>query len=205
MAAIAMTDNQFFRKTVSWLKCDISSDFPTLHIVWKLLNMSHLNFWILVFSTNICPIKTDQSGNTVWPQASGFQKLAKMDHLWHFWWSFVHSKCKRSSLRSQSWMKLFLWFSNTVPSHLRKYANKLWWCHWEKYFKNSLIFFLSSFSQKFRQLFALTNGKPKVFKTLVIYELLPRKLTLFENHRKSLIQHCEQSELRLHFEWTKVH
>ena len=29
-------------------------------------------------------------------------------------------------------------------------------------------------------------------------------MTLFENHRKSLIQHCERSELRLHFEWTKV-
>ena len=32
--------------------------------------------WILAFSTNFCPIKTDLSGNTVWPQASGFQKLA---------------------------------------------------------------------------------------------------------------------------------
>ena len=31
------------------------------------------------------------------------------------------------------------------------------------------------------------------------------KSTVFENHRKSLIQHCERSELRLHFEWTKVH
>ena len=28
--------------------------------------------------------------------------------------------------------------------------------------------------------------------------------TEFENHRKSLIQHCERSELCLHFEWTKV-
>ena len=28
--------------------------------------------------------------------------------------------------------------------------------------------------------------------------------TMFENHWKSLIQHCERSELRLHFEWTKV-
>ena len=28
--------------------------------------------------------------------------------------------------------------------------------------------------------------------------------TVFENHRKSIIQHCERSELRLHFEWTKV-
>ena len=29
--------------------------------------------------------------------------------------------------------------------------------------------------------------------------------TVFENHRKSLIQYCERSELRLHFEWTNVH
>ena len=28
--------------------------------------------------------------------------------------------------------------------------------------------------------------------------------TVFENHIKSLIQHCERSELRLHFECTKV-
>ena len=27
---------------------------------------------------------------------------------------------------------------------------------------------------------------------------------LFEHQRKSLIQHCERRELRLHFEWTKV-
>ena len=30
------------------------------------------------------------------------------------------------------------------------------------------------------------------------------KATVVENHRKSRIQYCEQSELRLHFEWTKV-
>ena len=36
--------------------------------------------------------------------------------------------------------------------------------------------------------------------------LLPStQCTVFENHRKSLIQHCERSELCLHFEWTKVH
>ena len=28
--------------------------------------------------------------------------------------------------------------------------------------------------------------------------------TVFENHRKCLIQHCERSELSLHLEWTKV-
>ena len=30
------------------------------------------------------------------------------------------------------------------------------------------------------------------------------KSMVFENHRKSIIQHCERSELRLHFEWAKV-
>ena len=29
-------------------------------------------------------------------------------------------------------------------------------------------------------------------------------ILLRNHHRKSLIQHCERSELRLHFEWTKV-
>ena len=50
------------------------------HSVWK----SPKKFCILAFFTNFCPIKVDLSGNTVWPQASGFQKLAKMDHFWHF-------------------------------------------------------------------------------------------------------------------------
>ena len=71
-------------------------------------------FWILVFSANFCPSKSDLSGNTVWPQASGFPKLTKIDHIWHFWLTFVYSKCKRSSLRSQCWMRHFLWFLNTV-------------------------------------------------------------------------------------------
>ena len=54
------------------------------HNVWKLLKMSHLNFSISAFSTNFWPIIIDLSGNTVWPKASGFHKLAKMDHFWHF-------------------------------------------------------------------------------------------------------------------------
>ena len=29
-------------------------------------------------------------------------------------------------------------------------------------------------------------------------------ITVFENHRKSLTQDCERSELLLHFEWSKV-
>ena len=29
--------------------------------------------------------------------------------------------------------------------------------------------------------------------------------TVFENHRKSLIQQCERSKLHLHLEWIKIH
>ena len=44
---------------------------------------------------------------------------------------------------------------------------------------------------------------PNVFqKSIFIYLGI---YTVFENHRKSLIQHCKRSELRLHFEWTKFH
>ena len=35
-------------------------------------------------------------------------------------------------------------------------------------------------------------------------EPMVNQSTMFENHRKSRIQHCERSELRLHFKWTKV-
>ena len=38
---------------------------------------SKSRIWILAFSTNFCPAKNDLSGNTVGPQASAFQKVAK--------------------------------------------------------------------------------------------------------------------------------
>ena len=60
------------------------TSFTIKHTVWKLLKMSHLIFLILAFSPIFGPIQADLSGNTVWPQASGFQKLAKMDHFWPF-------------------------------------------------------------------------------------------------------------------------
>ena len=47
-------------------------------------NVAFEFFLRVAFFTNFCPIKTDLSGNTVRPQASSFQKLAKMDHFWHF-------------------------------------------------------------------------------------------------------------------------
>ena len=46
--------------------------------------------------------------------------------------------------------------------------------------------------------------KKIVLKWVVFSAKILTKLTVFENHRKSLIQYCERSELRLHFELTKV-
>ena len=43
-----------------------------------------------------------------------FKNSPKWTIFCHFPLTFVHSKRKRSSLRSQCWMRLFLWFSNTV-------------------------------------------------------------------------------------------
>ena len=80
-----------------------------------LKNCSKCRIWIfgiLEFFTNFWPIKSDLSGNTVGPQASGFQKLFQ---IWPFL-AFLMKNCIRSSLRSPCWMRLFLWFSNTVQS-----------------------------------------------------------------------------------------
>ena len=42
-----------------------------------------------------------------------FKKPPKLTIFGIFPWTFAHSKCKHS-LRSQCWMRLFLWFSTTV-------------------------------------------------------------------------------------------
>ena len=44
-----------------------------------------------------------------------------MDNYWHFQFTFVNSKCKRSSLLQQWCMILFLQFSNTVYLCVSKY------------------------------------------------------------------------------------
>ena len=58
--------------------------------------MSHLNFATLAFSTHFWPTKIDLSGKTVRRQGSGFQKLTKIEHFWHFHQAFVHYKYKRT-------------------------------------------------------------------------------------------------------------
>ena len=46
--------------------------------------MNHFYIFRMVFSINFGPIKNYLSGNTVWSQASVFQKVANIDHFWHF-------------------------------------------------------------------------------------------------------------------------
>ena len=69
--------HKFFKITFHalWNLFQWKSISKYLHSVWKLLKMSHL----LIFQ--FCPIRIDPSGNTVWPQASGFQKLAPLAML----------------------------------------------------------------------------------------------------------------------------
>ena len=50
----------------------------------KITKKCRIWFSILAFSANFCPMKIDLSGNTVWLQASAFQKLAKIGYFWHF-------------------------------------------------------------------------------------------------------------------------
>ena len=78
------------------------------------LKMSHLSifeFWhfspIFVLLKMTCLV-------TLFDRKLQVFKNSPMDHFGHFSSTFVHSKWKRSSLRSQCWMRLSLWFSNTV-------------------------------------------------------------------------------------------
>ena len=49
---------------------------------------------------------------------------------------------------------------------------------------------------------ALTFAKPMENQTMT-HQQKENNFTVFENHRKSLIQHYERSELRLHIEFIK--
>ena len=63
------------------------SKFNKVLIIMKFTlfeNDSKCRIWILAFSTCFYPIKSDLSGNTVWPQASNIQKLAKIDNFLAF-------------------------------------------------------------------------------------------------------------------------
>ena len=73
----------FFRqKKVETFQTISAITLNRLHNVWKLLKMSHFN---LEFLITFCLIKSDLSGSTVWPQALGFPKLAKIERFGTFY------------------------------------------------------------------------------------------------------------------------
>ena len=84
-----------------------------LHVVWKFVKMSQFDFLILAFSFNFCRIKIDLSHCLT--KASFFKKSLQWT-IFGILITFDHSKFKRSSLRLQRWMRLFIGFSNIVFS-----------------------------------------------------------------------------------------
>ena len=84
-----------------------------------MLSRRHLNFWILAFSTNFCPIRTSLSGNTVWPKASGFQKLAKIDQNWPFLINFCPRKRRQNGFEFLKWPRVA---SNSLKWPLKAFS-----------------------------------------------------------------------------------
>ena len=115
--------------------------------------------------------------------------------------AFLIYFCKRSSLRSQCWMRLF----SVIFKHRDDVINsKLFVVLQTNCFMTFFFLKLSLFKKQF------VTRRKKTEKGCQLENPLRSKLiccsvcTVFANQRKSLIQHCERSELRLHFEWTKV-
>ena len=75
----------------------------------KIIQNVAFDFYFGIFH-KFCLIKTDLSGNTV------FKNSPKSTNFWHF----KVTLSKLSSLCSQWWMRLFLWFSNTVARPARQ-------------------------------------------------------------------------------------
>ena len=87
-----------------------------MHSVWKSLKMSHFNFQFWHFLPILVLLKL-----TCLVILFDFTfQVFKMHHFLAFSINFWLLKCKRSSLRSQYWMRHFLWFSNTVQMEWNK-------------------------------------------------------------------------------------
>ena len=89
-------------------------------------------------------------------------------------------------------------FTACAVSHKKKINHSSWQCNHHKGKKRLCYWSLTTF---FFERF-------KPFESYLDFKLLGTKfyiLTVFENQRKSRIQHCERSKLRFHVEWTKVH
>ena len=68
------------------------------HIVWKLLKCRILNFNI---SHHFCPFRTNLSGNTIWPQFLGTQKLAMLNETFLFSNTMNHAYINNQALLNE--------------------------------------------------------------------------------------------------------
>ena len=76
-----LTFCQYFDQYMSYFQSHFDPSvvvLPLAHVLTVFENYSKCRISILAFSNMFCPIKTDLSGKTVWPQASGFQKVDKL-------------------------------------------------------------------------------------------------------------------------------
>ena len=92
-------------------------------------------------------------------------------------------RAKRATTRENP----FQYFKFNFDEGTLNVPAEIW--HYFRYLKTRQVWNIWIFAQKMTWIIMLNNPCS----------------TVFENHRKSLIQHCERSELRLHFESTKVH
>ena len=93
----------------------LKNNFKSLiHIAWKLL--SHLNFWILAFPPIFvllkvtCLVTLSDRKLHIFKNSSTWTIFG----IFYLLLSTQNVNVARCSLRSQCWMRLFLWFSNTL-------------------------------------------------------------------------------------------
>ena len=82
-------------------------------------------------------------------------------------------------------------------------ANLLQWKSQRLFQISSGIALLFTFSERAKKKSIYVRRKKEI-RVVAFLSFCSTEFTMVENHRKSLIQHCERSELPLHFEWPKV-
>ena len=107
---------------IIFTKFKIFFSFVFKKIFMMLCNPTFFTVWINftpIFLRNLCTVFGNPSKCRIFKNFPNWLFLA-------FLMNFCHLKCKRSSLRSQCWMRLFLWFSNTV--YVRSTRVMRVWC-----------------------------------------------------------------------------
>ena len=162
---------------------------------------------ILAFSQIFVPLKSYLPGNTVWPQATGFQKLWFLAFFMNFCPLKVKTMLASLAMLNATFSVIFKHCEN-VLDHFRQLSMSISSvCQNQKY-----ILLPSTIPQllwneerekmpkRFWTFQTINAREVDKFENQVKYSaglkaFLEYNFTVFENHRKSLIQYCERSEL----------